>query len=68
MNQVNFDKEMEKIISTIKQNGERPKLLLHACCAPCASACIERIKEFFENLGDYFLKNLHFFTFFYFFS
>ena len=48
MNQVNFNKEMEKIISPIKQNGERPKLLLHACCAPCASACIERIKEFFD--------------------
>jgi len=48
MNQVNFNKEMEKIISTIKQNGERPKLLLHACCAPCASACIERLKEFFD--------------------
>lgn len=58
MNQVNFDKEMEKIISTIKQKGERPKLLLHACCAPCASACIERIKEFFDIAVYFYNPNM----------
>jgi len=24
---------------------DRPALLLHVCCAPCASACIERLQE-----------------------
>lgn len=24
------------------------RLLLHCCCAPCSSACIERLKDFFE--------------------
>lgn len=28
--------------------GEKKKLLLHACCAPCSSACLERLKEHFE--------------------
>ena len=45
---VNFDREMEKIISQLKENRIKPKLLLHACCAPCASSCVERLKEFFE--------------------
>ena len=58
MNQVNFDKEMEKVFSTIKQKGERPKLLLHACCAPCASACIERIKEFFDITVYFYNPNM----------
>ena len=24
-------------------NGTSPALLLHVCCAPCASACVERL-------------------------
>lgn len=27
---------------------EKSKLLLHCCCAPCSSACLERLKEFFD--------------------
>lgn len=41
----NYDKLFEKEISLI--GGERKKLLLHACCAPCSSACLERLKEHF---------------------
>lgn len=44
---------MEKIIEKESAKGVKPKLLLHACCAPCASSCIERLKEFF-NLTVYF--------------
>lgn len=45
MNAVNYNTEMQKIIKSF--NGERKKLLLHACCAPCSSACLERLKDFF---------------------
>jgi len=46
MNKVNYDAEMVKTINSL---GERkPKLMLHACCAPCASACLERIKDYFD--------------------
>ena len=24
------------------------KLLLHCCCAPCASSCLERLKDYFK--------------------
>lgn len=27
---------------------EKPRLLLHCCCAPCAAGCIERLRELFE--------------------
>ena len=55
---MNYDLEMEKQISTIKE-GE--KLLLHACCAPCSSACLERLCNHFNvtiffynpNITDY---------------
>ena len=39
---------MEKIISEIKKTGVKPRLLMHACCAPCASACVEQVKDFFD--------------------
>ena len=45
---LNFDREMENVISQIKEKGVKPNLLLHACCAPCASSCVERLKEHFE--------------------
>ena len=49
---------MEKIISAYKKVGERPSLLLHACCAPCSSACIERIKDFFDITVYYYNPNI----------
>ncbi len=46
MNKVNFDREMTAIMQSF--GGERKKLLLHACCAPCSSACLERLKDHFD--------------------
>ncbi len=42
---MNFDKLMREEIA--KLDG-RKKLLLHCCCAPCSSACLERLKDFFD--------------------
>ena len=58
MNKVNYETEMEKIISEIKKTGIKPKLLMHACCAPCSSACIERIKDFFDITVYYYNPNI----------
>lgn len=38
----NYNQLMKKISDTA--TGE--KLLLHVCCAPCTSACLERVKNF----------------------
>lgn len=32
----------------IKSASGGNKLLLHCCCAPCSSACIERLKDYFK--------------------
>lgn len=44
----NLQKELEKIIANNKKEGIRPSLLLHACCAPCSSYCIEYLHEHFD--------------------
>lgn len=47
MNGRNFDREMLETAKREQAAGNKPKLLLHACCAPCASASVERVKEYF---------------------
>jgi len=50
MNKINYDAEMCKIAESERNNGnsEKPTLLLHACCAPCSSACLERLIDYFK--------------------
>ena len=55
MNKVNYDKLMQEIISGLKY---KPSLLLHSCCAPCSTACIERLKEFFDITVFYYNPNI----------
>ena len=45
MNVVNYDKLMTE---TVKGLGRKPTLLLHSCCAPCSSYCIEELVKFFR--------------------
>lgn len=45
MNRPNYENMMAEQIKDLPQKS---KLLLHCCCAPCSSACLERLKEFFD--------------------
>ncbi|MBI5043916.1 MAG: epoxyqueuosine reductase QueH [Nitrospirae bacterium] len=38
---------------------QKPKLLLHICCAPCSTAVIERLKDKFEITGYFYDPNIH---------
>ncbi len=42
----------------ISSFGGKPRLLLHCCCAPCSSAVIEKIKEFFDITFYYYNPNI----------
>ena len=52
---MNYDLEMEKQISNIKEGDT---LLLHACCAPCSSACLERLGDYFNISIFYYNPNI----------
>lgn len=45
MNNVDYNKIMEEIINKL---DFKPKLLLHACCAPCSSSVLTRLNNFFD--------------------
>lgn len=48
---------MEKIIASL--NGKKASLLLHACCGPCSSACLERIVPFFDITVYFYNPNIY---------
>lgn len=45
MRKNNYQKIQDEIVAEL---SGRPKLLLHACCGPCSTACIERLAEHFD--------------------
>ena len=52
---MNYDNLMEEQIKTIPEGS---KLLLHACCAPCSSAVLERIANHFKVIIYYYNPNI----------
>lgn len=47
-NRRNYQLEMERMIAEIPNSARRPRLALHACCAPCSSAVLERLTAHFD--------------------
>ena len=45
---INYGLWLDKKIEEIKASAKRPKLLLHACCAPCSSYVLQYLSEFFD--------------------
>ncbi len=42
----------------LKNIEKGTKLLLHSCCAPCSSACLERLKDHFQVTVLYYNPNI----------
>lgn len=59
MNRINYQKELDKVIEQIKKEGKPRRLLLHACCAPCSSYCIEYLSEYFDITVFYYNPNIY---------
>lgn len=52
----NFQKELEKVLKTVK--GQTPRLLLHACCAPCSSYVLEYLSNYFKITVFFYNPNI----------
>jgi len=50
-----FDEEIE----LVKKAEKKPTLLLHACCAPCSSAVIERLNDIFDITLFFYNPNIY---------
>lgn len=55
---INYQKELDKLIHSFQKEQRIPKLLLHSCCAPCSSYVLEYLTEFFEITVFYYNPNI----------
>ena len=53
---MNYQEWLDRTLKSLE--GRRPKLLLHACCAPCASYPLEYLSERFEITVYYYNPNI----------
>lgn len=58
MNKINYSLKTEEIIKSNKREQVMPSLLLHACCAPCSSACLEYLNGNFDMTVFYYNPNI----------
>ena len=56
---MNYQKLLDETIDKIKQENITPKLLLHACCAPCSSYVLEYLSNYFEITIYYYNPNIY---------
>ena len=52
----NYQKELEKRLQDPQIVGKR--LLLHSCCAPCSSYCMEYLRDYFDLTVFYYNPNI----------
>ncbi len=48
----------QKYQNVIKSLDYKPRLLLHSCCAPCSTVCLERLTEYFNVDIFYYNPNI----------
>lgn len=52
---INYQKRLDALINSLDYT---PKLLLHSCCAPCSSYCLEYLAEYFSITVLYYNPNI----------
>lgn len=55
----NYQKQLEDIIKSLASTTNTPKVMLHSCCAPCSSYCIEYLSKYFEICVFYYNPNIY---------
>ena len=56
---INYHKLMLDEIKALEKNKQRPKLLLHSCCAPCSTYVLQFLSQYFEIEIFFFNPNIH---------
>ena len=55
MSKVNYQYKLDELINSL---GCTPRLLLHSCCAPCSSYCLEYLSRYFSITVLYYNPNI----------
>ncbi len=55
----NYQKELDNLLPQIDSGGQKPSLLLHACCGPCSSYVLEYLCSHFEITVLFYNPNIY---------
>ena len=55
----NYHLKMQELIQEFCSEEKVPKLLLHSCCAPCSSYCLELLSQYFSITVFYYNPNIY---------
>ena len=55
----NYQKMLEETIAKNQREERVPSLLLHSCCAPCSSYCLEYLSQYFKITVFYYNPNIY---------
>lgn len=53
-NYLNYQNQLKEVVKL----SEKPTLLLHICCAPCSSGCIEKLVNYFNVKAFFYNPNI----------
>lgn len=56
---INFDLILQEVIKGWQEQKMRPRLLMHACCAPCSTYTLEYLTQFADVTIFFFNPNIH---------
>ena len=56
MQKINYQYKLDGIINSLEKT---PTLLLHSCCAPCSSYCLEYLSKYFSITVLYYDPNIY---------
>jgi len=54
----NYQLWLDNKLKEIAQNGSKPKLLIHCCCAPCSSYVLEYLNKYFDITLHFYNPNI----------
>lgn len=58
MNEINYQRECDRVIERAVKEEKVPTLLLHSCCAPCSSYCLSYLAQYFSITIYYYNPNI----------
>ena len=58
LQKINYQKELDRLITDLQKEEKVPTLLLHSCCAPCSSYVLEYLSEYFKITVFYYNPNI----------
>lgn len=55
----NYQRELDCLLNSLKEQEKVPSLLLHSCCGPCSSYVLEYLSSYFHLTVFYYNPNIY---------